>query len=776
MDSYLDELQKELEDQGVRPINDGSNSRQIVGEQYLDKYDMNAEAINHEYDILAYMENRCGLKYSEEQRNILLNHNNSCILACAGSGKTSVSTHLIAKRLLNREITDPSKVIYTTYSKSGATEMKERLDKLFERLEIKCDIQVRTLHSFFLQILRTFSPDKSNISIISEGQRQQYIREAAREVELVLRDDDLMILSNLLSYQVNWLLSDKDTIDSYVNTLDDMTIDQYIKIRQLYAVKKQKNGYIDYDDMQTTVFTWVVQLVKSDVESYRQMGLAVREYCRSMWTDFYIDEAQDISKLQFAIIRALITDISDKNKLTAKLTFIGDDDQCIYSWRGSDPSIILTIGATFNINVFKLTTNYRCKSKIVDYAISSVKCNTSRYEKGMKAYEQGGDVRIKIAEKQDLCGLSNIARNHIKYWLSKGSKPTDIAVLSRNNFHLSILNNMLLRDGIYCNITNEMKLTKSSMYKDIKSLLNIVAEPNYSTEVTANILWRLCRFMGAANSRAIASFQSSCGLEFTQLIGFIIKKFIDNSIEFNKKVFCGLQDEEKLRYYIEVKLSPDTRQDIKTLYDVLMYNDDNTKFKALCFMYLSASGFLYKTKDKNRSINGLIEYMTSVVDELGIKKTMDFFRSTEQLENGDMVISAPKVTLTTEHSAKGREWKNVIMFGCDNISQPSLDSIASMLSEGITIHDVCTNIEEERRLFYVGNTRAKENLLVITNKEPSVFILEALGILNTSNNDTKIIDFANGDSDWFNRYKEKYESVVLDPSSDFYYDDQLYKV
>ncbi len=193
-------------------------------------------------------------------------------------------------------------------------------------------------------------------------------------------------------------------------------------------------------------------------------------------------------------------------------------------------------------------------------------------------------------------------------------------------------------------------------------------------------------------------------------------------------------------------------------------------------MYLSASGFLYKTKDKNRSINGLIEYMISVVNELGIQKTMDFLRSTEQLENGDMVISAPKVTLTTEHSAKGREWKNVIMFGCDNISQPSLDSIASMLSEGITIHDVCTNIEEERRLFYVGNTRAKENLLVITNKEPSVFILEALGILNTSNNDTKIIDFANGDSDWFNRYKEQYESIVLDSSSDFYYDDQLYKV
>ena len=95
----------------------------------------------------------------------------------------------------------------------------------------------------------------------------------------------------------------------------------------------------------------------------------------------------------------------------------------------------------------------------------------------------------------------------------------------------------------------------------------------------------------------------------------------------------------------------------------------------------------------------------------GFDKMMDFLRVTEQLEGGKMVIPGEKMTLTTIHSAKGREWKDVIMFACDNVSQPSFDGIHNMIEDGISVHDIFENLDEERRLFYVGNTRAKENLL-----------------------------------------------------------------
>lgn len=958
--TYIDNLEEELKLQGIR--NDI-------------KSDNNISNSTRDYDLktILEMEQATRIKYSEEQKEVLMYRGNACIIACAGSGKTTTSTHLIAKRIKTGEIADPSKLIYTTYSKAGATEMNERLTVLLKQLGLDCKVEVRTLHAFFLKVLRTFGV---TADIIKSSRRTSFIKEACKDVEFQLKDDDLMTLDNLLSFQVNNLLTDKKTIECYVNTLDTLTLEQYSAIRQGYSQRKVNEGLIDYDDMQSYLYLWLVKFAKSEKPEERKVAQDVRQYCQAMYTDFYVDEAQDVSEIQFAILRGIVTNPDNPDKLVRNLMFIGDDDQClasyslveieeninfieniqvgnkiltatgnsetkyevvdkvsskdvhgnfidittesdlglrgtpehlcfakllpnrncfytvlvhhlkeiseineknysihftletisgeldydfeynnadklwivkmcdyfeeseqyiqrlekygilkhgyefledlglnskyphlqvekpvykintkftdiefdlmpmgnlligmiipvidcdykatndivikaervygeetvydlsvprtknfvannivvhncIYTWRGSNPSIILSMSPLFDIRTLVLSTNYRCKSNIVNYATTGIKCNNSRYKKGMTANEKGGNVKILPSAKQDLCALSKLAENHIKYWIKQGESLKDIAVLSRNNFHLAILSNILLRDGIYCDLSNDMKLTKNYMYLDVKALLELCST-SWKSEILPQILWKLCAYMSRGTCIAIANFQKNSGLSIIDTLGWIVKKFIDNSVQFDKKLCINKQAEEKLLYHIS-RLGQETKQDLVFIYNTLLVGEQGNKeecFKLLSEQFLFVCDYLYKQKDKKRSIVGIIEYIKDLIKQDSFDETLNFLKMTEQFENGSMGVVGEKVTLSTIHSAKGREWKNVIMFACDNISQPSLDSIGKMIDEGTQIHDIYKYIDEERRLFYVGNTRAKENLLVITYNQPSIFILEALG-------------------------------------------------
>ena len=910
---------------------------------------------------------------------------------CIVTHNTTISVNLIAKRILTGEIKDTNKLIYTTFSKAGAEVMNDRLTTLLNQLGMgHIKVQVRTLHSFFLSVIRTFGLNKR---IINASERSKMVRQACKDAEYTLKDDDLMIIDNLLSYQMNNLLTNKKLVDSYVNTLEDLTVEKYNIINSSFRKQKDDGNCMDYDDMQYYLWLWLVKWQKSENAVEKQTAEAVRNYCKAVYTDFYIDEAQDVSKIQFEIIKAIVSDPDNKNRLDKNLVFIGDDDQCllggtlvktsagdkkiedikegdkilsfngnniienkvigthstginnsvplikietksgksfictadhkvmvkipsrfkddtinvddsqyvvndlvreiidnsnnkenelckiksrlnvvgyseklphfgkgvrtesdyvvtlassirdgfifgeycgnniaddevtrvevidktklsksgakvyclnlannhnyfannllthncIYQWRGSDPSIILTIGAKFNMQTFVLSTNYRCLNEIVDYAATGIKCNNSRFDKSMNAFNNGGSVKIYPSIREDLCTLSIAALNQIKYWLNNGDKVSDIAVLSRNNFHLALLSNMLLREGIYCNMTEDMKLTKSYMYNDVKDIISL-SEPSWKAELTAKLLWKMCRYMGANNSRIIASFQDSCALSLEDTLGWLIKHFVNKDLEFSKKLNITMQVEQQMQYQMG-KLSSEATNDMCTLYKTLSKKgpifDDNgnevdiriDKITNLLYQYLQATSFMYKSKDKNRSITGLVQYVINLMKKDGVDKMLDFMRVTEQLEGGRMVIPGEKLTLTTIHSAKGREWKDVIMFGCDNVSQPSFDGIYGMIQDDIPMSDIFENIDEERRLFYVGNTRAKENLFVITYMQPSIFILEALGAFKDKNggNNATIVELVS-DNQWQEKYKSLIQEKILNTDSKYFYNPEDYKV
>lgn len=753
MGEYLDKLEQELRSEGVGESVTSSST--CVSPSDFD------------LRTILEIEQATGFKYSDEQKEILKYRGNACILACAGSGKTSTTVHLIAKRIKTGEIKDVDKLVYATYSKAGKDEMKDRLDKLLKQLGVNKQVKVCTLHSFFLNILRLFGV---TADIIKDGDRRRMILESCKDAGFIPKDDELMTVDNLISYQINCLLSDRKAIECPVNTLEDLTLEQYSAIRAGYTNRKTAAKLIDYDDMQTYLYLWVVKFAKSPNPQQSETARQIRQYCQAMWHDFYIDEAQDVSKIQFAILKGLITNPEEPNKLVVNLTLIGDDDQCIYAWRGSDPSIILTAAPMFNMRNFVLSTNYRCKSEIVNYAATGIVFNDKRFNKGMSAHEEGGQVKIAVSHRKDLCSLSIVGLNQIKKWIEQGDKESDIAVLVRNNFQASILSNMLLREGIYCACTEESKLTKSNMYADVKMLIEM-CEPCWKTAVLSNMLWKMCKYMNTGTARAIANFQDSSALSIKDALGWLIKEFIDNSIQFDSKVTVNLQSKEKMRYYIN-RMMNDTKADMIALYNALCCEDKAQCLRTLTTFYLTSTSFLYKTEDKQRSITGLVVYINNLVKKDGFDNMKDFLRVTEQYESGRMGIIGDKLTISTIHSAKGREWKDVVMLACDNVSQPSFDGIAKMIDDGVPVADICDRLDEDRRLFYVGNTRAKENLLIVTYEEPSVFILEALGLFKAKDgfsNNSKIVELASM-GEGLGPFKGVADDLLLKKDSKYYYE------
>lgn len=670
---------------------------------------------------------------------------------CYVTHNTTVLTNLIAKRILTGEIKDTRKLVCTTYSKGGATEMEDRLHALLQKFGIDTKIKVATMHAFFLSIIRTFGV---NMYILDEGERLKMIKESAKEADLELRDEDLADLSNLISYQINNLMSDKKALSSEANTLEQLTLDKYGKVRKGFAIKKAMAMKMDFDDMQLYLYKWLVKDKTSENEAERVSAMNVRNYCQAMWDDFYIDEAQDISKIQFAIIREMIQDPNNKGKLVKNLTFVGDDDQCIYKWRGADPSIILNIGNQFDMRLLMLSTNYRCAENIVNFAAESVQHNSARYSKSMKAFNKGGNVQIALTNKGDLCNLSGVALNHIKKLIESGENAKDICVMSRNNFHLAILNNMLLHEGIYTTCTNDMKLTNSSMYKDIKLILRAMTD-EYDVNITKGILWKLCKFMSVANANAIGKFQDEACLSLRQTLAYLFRYCdYDKSVSVikdkdgkEKDPNIHRQVEDNIRYTWR-KLNFDTKNYMRKVLDILELDSDAKKIAGLLTMYINCSGeLMYKREDKQRSLKGLCNYISLLIDKAGYNATMDFLRISEQYEQGNLDAPGQKVTLTTIHSAKGKEWKNVIAFAVDNVTMPGFEDIKSMIKENNSLNEINEYIDEERRLYYVEMTRAKKNLLIVTN-EPSVFLMESLkGIRDTgepSNN--MIIDCCSSDS------------------------------
>lgn len=900
---------------------------------------------------------------------------------CIATHNTTVLTHLLAKRALTGEIPDLNKLLCTTYSKAGSTEMEERLGVLFKKLGITSKVQVKTMHATYYKILRHFGIASQ---VCSNSQRTLFINQAVKEAGLKLEDEDLQTLDSLLAFQVNNLLDDQSLCKSYVYTLEDIPVQKYSEIRMLYSKKKQEAGVIDFDDMQMYMYMLLCHQKHPDV---------IR-FCRDQWEYFFIDEFQDISKIQFEILRVMVTDpnklivigdddqclvegtmvhtpdglkpiesikegdlvgtalgrgyfgyrmvnrVSKKevqdtlykiktksgkvieatgnhigfarghkrvhnrercvnidltmlgsiersndsinmgvkpsyksivnmgvygrdqfyrvleampNKVDAKFSaekrrnetkfnielessnvdvlenilrsaassisidsrmdininreaqimrgvthkftrfdelqigmtipvyeesideimediivdietseykgyvydlsvpytrnFVANDvivHNCIYQWRGADPSIILNICGYYDIQKFVLSTNYRCGGEIVRHAATGIRNNASRSEKEMIPFNGGGSIKIYNSGSSNMYHMSSCAYNYIMKLINERQADlSDIAVLSRNNQHLAILNNMLLKNGYFSECTKEMQFTQLPMYKDIRMIISIMGD-TYDHNLVKKALWKVCPYLGVKGSTIIAELMNTTGCSVSKAIGYCLANFASMGRQIGWKESLKMPErvEDKLRYRFH-SIGRDSLVGLVEIYKVIKNGTDpEQQLDELLSMYISSVEFMYKSMDKARTLIGLVNYIKSLIKDMGFDKAMTHLNITERYESGKEGVLGPKITMSTMHGAKGKEWKYVILFANDNVSCPSFEGIAKMLEDGVEQRDISGSIDENRRLSYVGMTRAKEELMVFTDKKNmSVYMLEALGILTTGEfkNNTHII-------------------------------------
>ena len=898
---------------------------------------------------------------------------------------TTVLTHLLAKRAMTGEIPNLNKLLCTTYSKAGSTEMGERLGNLLKSLGINTPVEVKTMHATYYKVLRHFGIASN---VCSSTQRNIFINQAVKEVGLRLEEENLQLLDSLLSYQVNNLLDDTALGKSYVYTLEDVPIETYSKIRMLYNKKKQENGVIDFDDMQMYMYMLLCHQKHPDV---------IR-FCRDQWEYFFVDEFQDISKIQFEILRVLVTDpnklivigdddqclvegtlvhtphglkpietlvegevvgtalgqygydfrpidrISKKhvnetvytvhtehgfkltatgnhigfikadnkennaivtgaetevdmhlnmlgadslnekagihgtnynsvlkinvdgkeqlnrvldnipNKVdakfslhncpnetgyevkvessnvdileyimtssfnelccndktivnidrTAKLTdeefkFIRFDEMrvgmrvpvwdrvreimyddaiiaieetqyngyvydlsvpytrnftangiivhnCIYQWRGADPSIILNICGYYDIQKFVLSTNYRCGGEIVRHAATGIKNNANRSEKDMIPFNEGGKVKLYHSGSNDLFKMSKCAFDYVVNLIESGVNPSDVAILSRNNQHLAILNNMLLKEGYFSECTAEMQFTSIPIYKDIRMVMSLI-EDTYDHNVIKKILWKVCPYLGIKGSTVIADIMNNTGCSVSSAIGFSIYNFTGRGrdIKFSDRINLGQRVHDNLRLRFN-SVGNDSISGLIAIYKIIR-DDENreSQLNKMLSMYITSVEFMYKSMDKARTLVGIVGYIKSLIRELGYDNAITHLNITERYESGKEKVLGNKITMSTMHSAKGKEWKYVVLFANDNITCPSFEGIGKMTEDGIELRDISGSIDENRRLSYVGMTRAKEELMIFTDKNNmSVYMLEALGVLkpNGFKNNQHIINLA----------------------------------
>lgn len=664
---------------------------------------------------------KAGQKFSEQQEQILKTSGAMEIVSCAGSGKTHTLVNLIIKRILTGEILNPKRVLLTTFTKAGADNMQERLNSLYNKVGFtgSCPVEVRTMHSIYLRFLKKCVPNMPRV--ISESERMGYVRSASRVWKTVLTEDELQSVSTLLSYQINTMANLDAMYNSHIFNLE-MSLETFKQIHANFYSLKQTDGVMDFDDMLFQTFWHLYNVPNEEVRNSNTS--LIREF-----DDIYIDEFQDTSMIQFYILMKMITNPN-------KCLFIGDDDQCIYEWRGSEPSLMLGIMKYFpDIKKLHLDTNYRCRSTILSYANTGIKYIANREEKSMVSFNEGGEVNFIFSDCGKLYETTIKTCDKIQEIVSNGEQPENIAVLSRYNATSSLLQAELIFRDIKVSADSGVRVTSLSYFRDLNlmvSLLDPEGVGNRDPKVAKTVLWKIVPYFGAKNSDKVASIMKNTGLPLLKVLEILLYysgyPVTDKGVELGPRVMGMVEG-------LARSLSTGVRASILTVYKQLsklsaVFENEEEKNEAytkvchnLLECYYSSILGLTKKKSSMRLLKAFYVYFMNKCSSLGY---MQFRQFIDKLSMYDSLNVPDGVRMVTMHGAKGLEWKHVFLFAYDNYTFPD---VQYALDKATGEDEFSKFIDGERRLAYVAATRASEHLYIVTdNNKLSYLALEQLGL------------------------------------------------
>ena len=574
------------------------------------------------------------------------------IFAGAGSGKTRVLTEKIA-HLVGKVGIPPEHILSVTFTNKAANEMKERILKL-----ISCDVSkmtVGTFHSVCASLLRKhihMLGYDNNFSIYDQNDAKQAIKNVIISMNLDIKMFQPNKYQYLISNLKNKMIYPDDVLLNTDIYVDEILSDIYTHYNRLL----KDNNAVDFDD-----------LLLLPIELFKKEKSLLTHY-QNKFQYVLVDEYQDTNKPQFEFIY----NISKNNN---EITVVGDDDQSIYAWRGADINNILNFSKSFpNSNIIKLEQNYRSTKTILDAAYHVVSQNKHRADKKLWTDNEKGEL-IYINEFDNENKEAKGVIDDVLESVRKDLTLNDMVLLYRTNSQSRVIEDKLRRESVPYHIVGGVKFYDRKEIKDILAYLRYLINPKDSLS-----FFRIVNFpprgIGKTVIDKIINSLNSTDLNLPETLKKLntldlSKKQIEKLGIFNK-IIEGLKKTIKAPAIETVEQLIDSIK-IKEYYTSKDNPDDYERLENIQELVSSISDF------SNRNDDNTVE---TFIEEVSLLTDIDKWNANEQ-----------KLTLMTLHSSKGLEFKNVYILGAEEGLLP------------LTHSNDDDDLEEERRLFYVGVTR-----------------------------------------------------------------------
>lgn len=594
------------------------------------------------------------------------------ILAGAGSGKTRVLTYRIAN-LINNLNVYPSRILAITFTNKAAEEMRERVRVIVGK---EADsMWITTFHSMCVRILRR-EIDKlgynKNFAIYDSYDQKVLIKECIKELSLNEKDFDDRSLINKIGQQKDNLISP----EKFRREIgDNYRLGKIANVYELYQKKLKSNNALDFDDL----IYKTVELFKKNEE--------ILEFYQDKFKYIMVDEYQDTNKSQYELVKLLT--LKHKN-----ICVVGDDDQCIYAWRGADIRNILDFEKDYpQVKTIKLEENYRSMSNILSAANDVIKNNCNRKVKKLRTSNSQGE-KVKVYRANSDIEEAQFVINEIKKLIKEENRtPKDFSILYRTNAQSRIFEEVFMRNKIPYKIVGGLKFYDRKEIKDIMAYLKLINNPldDVSLKRIINVPKR-----GIGKSS--------------------IEKIENFSREMEECIYSTLLDIDSIGIANRAASSVNK---FVSLINSFIRKKDEVKVSVLIQEIIEYTGYMKELQDSKNiedlsRIENLKELVSAAVDfEISSEdKTLSAFLEqialVSDIDNYDEQSDA--VVLMTVHSAKGLEFPAVFMVGMENGIFPGTQSL-----------DDIDEMEESRRLCYVGITRAKEKLYMTSAERRMVF-------------------------------------------------------
>ncbi|MDU4890941.1 MAG: DNA helicase PcrA [Clostridium sp.] len=595
------------------------------------------------------------------------------ILAGAGSGKTRVLTYRIAHMINDLNIY-PSQILALTFTNKAAGEMKERVKGLVG--DVVDGMWVSTFHSSCVRILRR-EIDKmgynKNFTIYDSYDAKSLVKQCMKELNI--NDKDLTegeIIGKISDAKNKLISAKKFKKENEHNFRMNKIADVYLA----YEKKLKTANSLDFDDL----IYLTVRLFKENEE--------VREFYRRKFKYILVDEYQDTNKCQYELVKLLVNE-------NENICVVGDDDQCIYAWRGADIHNILDFEKDFpKAKVVKLEQNYRSKSNILEAANKVIRNNAQRKDKALRTESEAGDP-IKVYRAYSDIDEGNFVATQIKRLMTEeGRSLKDFAILYRMNSQSRIFEEAFRRNSITYKIVGGLRFYERKEIKDIMAYLKLINNPldDVSLKRIINEPKRSIGDTTIAKVQEFATDKEICmydALLDADFIPNLTARTITSINKFVSLMNTLITDAENLSVSHLIEEILDRSGYMKMLKGSTSAEDES-RVENLKELVSDAVAFEASSEDK--SLSAFLEKVTLVSDIDNLE------------EDNDAVV------MMTVHSAKGLEFPVVFLVGMENGIFPGMSSLNSN-----------SEMEESRRLAYVAITRAKENLYISSADQRMVF-------------------------------------------------------